>query len=66
MHMRENFTMARENNDDQEKVTEIYKQYSGIMFYIAVMIENSENPPRGIALGRKDASSVWEVLGEGH
>lgn len=32
----------------------------------SVEIIDSDNPPRNIALGRKDLESDWEVLGEGY
>ncbi|MCY1713327.1 hypothetical protein [Caproiciproducens galactitolivorans] len=31
-----------------------------------VTIENSEDPPRGIALVRADSNSDWKVVGEGY
>lgn len=49
----------------------LYKQYSSkyekdklIVFTVA--IENSEDPPRGIALTKADTNSDWKVVDEGY
>lgn len=47
-----------------DNYTSKYKKDSIITF--SVKIKNSENPPRGIVLVRKDAGSEWKVLDEGY
>lgn len=49
----------------------LYVQYSNNygkknLITFTVKVKNSENPPRGIALERKDLKSDWEVLDEGY
>lgn len=49
----------------------IYKNYSSEyeesnLITFTVKIANSDNPPRQIALIRKDSDSSWEVLSEGY
>ena len=49
----------------------LYEQYitdydvKNIMAF-TVNIIDSENPPRGIALGREDEDSEWKIIGEGY
>lgn len=49
----------------------LYEQYIteyevGNIITFTVKIIDSENPPRGIALGRKDTDSKWKIIGEGY
>lgn len=49
----------------------LYAQYSADyekqnLITFTVKVKDSENPPRGIALERKNLNSDWEVLDEGY